>query len=283
MPKHWVLIVVGIAVMGSVGYSIAAGIIYLGPSIPGFEITGGNATDAGMTVDFGVNLSSAPPSPLSYEWFANGKVGYNNTFSSTFNSIGNYTVSLTLSMSSGHTKITKQFKERVNSDPLVRITENRSTIDVGQSISLTSMVNGGTAPYSYSWDFGSHKPDLVLKVNYNYWIPPPGFSGIQLEITDAAGYSVLSNSLYPGINSDPSINAYANTSKTTVGSPILFSACVSGGTSPYSYAWVLNGQTVSTLQDFVYSFSNAGTYVVEVIATDHVGESTSASITETIT
>ncbi len=247
--------------------------------IPGFEITGTNITDAGMTVNFGVNLSSAPPSPLSYEWFAMGKVSYSETFSTTFDRIGNYTVTLTVSMSNSHTKVTKQVDERVNSDPSAYITENRSVIDVGQSISFFSSVRGGTAPYSYAWSFGSSKANPVFQFNSQIAPPPPGYSGeVQLAVQDTAKFVVFSNSLYPEINYKPFVQTIVNSSWTDIGAPVSFSADPSGGTSPYSYSWTWDGQRISTSENFSYSFSKAGEQSVYLNLTDHVGLNASSLV-----
>jgi hypothetical protein len=265
-----------------VGYAVASGAIYLGPKVPGFNITGIGTTDVGVSVHFGVSFSSAPASTPYYLWFANGQSGTGEYFTMSFSSPGIHNISLQVSMSNNHTKRIEYAIETVNPDPTVKISENKNTIDAGQNISFSSSVSGGTGPFTYSWFAPANNPFGNLTQFYDNSDPNvqlySDIGGINLVVTDAAGFSVSSNVLSPVINTDPFVTASSNTTYTDVGSSVTFSASSYYGTAPYSYSWTWNGNIISTLQDFSYSFDQSGQQCVYVTVTDKVGMTASDNI-----
>lgn len=265
-----VIAVLAVSVAGaSVGYSIDSGIIYLGPSIPNFNVTGNGSTDVGVPVHLSISLDKAPASKLYYIWYANGRAGYNSGYTTEFNSPGIYNISLKVSMSNNHTSVSRSIREIVNPQPTITISENKNTIDAGQSISFSSRVSGGTGHYTYSWSFfpGSSEANPTVQLYSDLF-------GITATVTDSVGGSGQSNALYPTINSDPFVMANSNVSYTDVGSPVTFSATPSFGTSPYTYKWTWDGAVISTSQSFSYSFSQSGTQTVDVAMTDSSGYTT---------
>lgn len=262
-----IIAVLVVSVAGvSVGYSINSGVIYLGPPIPGFNVTGNGTTDAGIPVYLSVTLDKSPSSKLYYVWFANGKAGYGSHFETSFSSPGTYNISLKISMSDNHTSVKRIIKETVNPVPTITISENKNVIDAGQKITFTSTVRGGTGSYSYSWSYnpGASGPDPTAELFTD-------FGGITATVTDSVGGSSTSNTLDPTINAGPLVLATSNTSYTDIGSPVSFSASTSFGTSPFTYSWTWNGQVISTSQAFSYSFSQTGTQTVYCTVTDKLG------------
>ena len=275
ISKKLLSIIAGIVIVasGTTGYAIASGTIYLGPAIPGIHITGNGTTDAGVTVAYGISVNGTPAYPLYFYWESGHKVGTGTSFHDSFSSPGTYNVSLIVSMDNNHTKKIVTATEKVNSDPTVTIHENKNLIDSGQSITFSSSVSGGTAPYSYDWSYsGSTSPDPTLQIYADTF-------GISVSVTDAAGYSVSSNTLTPTVNTDPFVTVSSNTTFTDVGSPVSFSASPFYGTTPYSYSWTWNGNVISTSQDFSYSFDQSGQQYVYVTLTDAMGVTSSDYIT----
>ena len=275
ISKKILAILAGVVIVasGTVGFAVASGAIYLGPSIPKVTITGNGTTDAGMSVTFGISVNGTPAYPLYFYWSSGHKVGTGTKFSTSFASPGTYNVSLLVSMDSNHTKTTVTAKEIVNTDPTVTISENRNLIDAGQSISFTSSVSGGTGPYSYSWTYpGSSSADPIFQLYASI------IGGVYVTVTDAAGYSVNSNILNPTVNSDPYVTVSSNTTYTDVGSSVSFSASPYYGTPPYSYSWTWNGNVISTSQDFSYSFDQSGQQYVYVTLKDKLGETSTSDV-----
>ncbi|MFM9057064.1 MAG: beta strand repeat-containing protein, partial [Bacteroidota bacterium] len=122
-------------------------------------------------------------------------------------------------------------------------------------------VNGGTAPYSYSWNTGATTQDLSGIAAGTYTV----------VVTDANGCSISRNvtitqPLAPLSLSVNGTNVLCNGNAT--GAADL---SVSGGTAPYSYSWS-NGASTQDLSGLI-----AGTY--SVVVTDANGCSASTSLT----
>lgn len=270
MPRKTLSIIIAVLAVGVVGssvaYSIGSGIIYLGPSIPSFNVTGNGTTDVGIPIHLSISLDKAPASKLSYLWYANGKASYSSDFTTEYSSPGNYTISLKVSMSSNHTSVSREIKEIVNPQPTITISENKNTIDAGQEISFTSKVTGGTGPYQYSWPFpfSSTSANPTLKLYSD-------IGGITATVVDSVGGSGESNTLYPNISTDPFVIANSNTTYTDVNAPVTFSASPSYGVSPYSYQWSWDGSVISTSKSFSYSFSQSGSQTVNLQMKDSLG------------
>jgi hypothetical protein len=75
----------------------------------------------------------------------------------------------------------------------VSISPPSATILVGQSVTFTSTVSGGTTPYGYQWYLGGNS---VAGANSTSWIFTPAAIGVYyvyLNVTDANGTTAQSN------------------------------------------------------------------------------------------
>ncbi|MBI5914326.1 MAG: choice-of-anchor L domain-containing protein [Bacteroidetes bacterium] len=126
---------------------------------------------------------------------------------------------------------------------------------------ITSVVNGGTLPYTYLWGNGSTTPNLSSIIAGNYC----------LTVTDGMGCTLVScaDVTQPAelLLSTALTNAGCNG-----GTSGEIDLTVAGGTSPHTFDWA-SGQTSEDLANLP-----AGTYTVEV--TD--GNGCTASISENI-
>ncbi|KPV42571.1 hypothetical protein SE19_09195, partial [Acidiplasma aeolicum] len=115
-------------------------------------------------------------------------------------------------------------------------------------------------PYNYTWSINGNN---YYTKDVNVSFSASGSYTIELTVRDAADYSV-DTSMSETVNSDPVVSASSNVTSADVNYPIEFSSSPSGGTGPYSYSWALNGNVISTSQDFSYSFSTSGSYTLTV-------------------
>jgi hypothetical protein len=115
---------------------------------------------------------------------------------------------------------------------------------------------------------------------------------LKKEITIAACSAValivllgsVSYLLFPRVsvpaNPAPSVSVSPASVVIDVGRPQLFTSSASGGTSPYSYQWYLNGVAVSGATGSSWTFvpASQGSYTVYVNTTDKIGARAKSNI-----
>jgi hypothetical protein len=107
--------------------------------------------------------------------------------------------------------------------------------------SVTAVVTGGTAPFSYLWNTGDTGPTLSNITAGTYTV----------TVTDATSFTVIKNATVtqPDV---VNVDLIANTCEI----PIVITATGSGGDPPYNYNWSTGDNTA------VISVSTPGTYCV---------------------
>jgi hypothetical protein len=108
-----------------------------------------------------------------------------------------------------------------------------------QDGTVTSVVSGGTAPYSYIWY--SYSPDLQIGTT-------PGMTGLsdgwyRVDVTDANG---LTGST--AVNVNPLFHTFITTTPVSCNDEGSATVSATGGTAPYTYKWS-TGQTTATISN----------------------------------
>jgi len=240
-----------------------------------------NPSDIGQSVVFTASGSGGSGTYNNYNFYLNGgsvQSSSGNQWTEDFTSTGSNSVYVVITDSNGYSATSGTITQTVNTDPTVSISSSQNPTDVGNTVTFTSSVSGGTAGYSYSWSINGN---TYTTSSASYSFTSSGTYSVSLSVTDAAGY-VVTQTLDETVNSDPTVSASSSVSSADVGYSISFSSTPSGGTGPYTYSWTLNGNQLSTSQDFSYSFSSSGSYTLTVTVTDAVDTPTSASVTVTI-
>jgi plastocyanin len=92
-----------------------------------------------------------------------------------------------------------------------------------------------------------------------------------------------SNTAHVAVNGLPAVTISPTSATIHVGDTIGFTSTATGGTTPYTYQWYLNGAPVSGATNPTWTFSQpAGSYTVYLNITDNVGmraKSNVASVT----
>jgi len=152
----------------------------------------------------------------------------------------------------------------------VSISPLSTSIYMGQSVSFTSTASGGTPPYNYQWYLNNNPVPGATSSGWTFTPTAPGTFTIFLNVTDSLGYSAKSNEATVTVASQLSTSISPTSASILVGQSAIFTSTVSGGYTPYSYQWYLNGAPVSgaTSPSWTFTPTTSGIYYVYLKVTD---------------
>ncbi len=146
--------------------------------------------------------------------------------------------------------------------------------DAGVPVTLRAEVEGGFAPYEYSWSFGDGQNASASSdptVSHTYTLSGPYTAS--LNVTDSGGYNASGN-LNVEVQPDPEVSAPQATPRSIdAGGTTTLNASAFEGVPPYRFTW--SGLPVGCDPDgadrATCQWTAAGTWPVTVSATDAVG------------
>jgi parallel beta-helix repeat protein len=160
----------------------------------------------------------------------------------------------------------------------VSINPTTANIDPGESVTFTSSVAGGKAPYEYQWKLNGKE---VLDGTDSSWTFTPKKYGtyyISLGVSypfSTPPYSTPTTSDNSVITVGPLFNVYISPTSVGVfvGETVDFVSSVSSEYLPYSYQWYLNDKLVSGAEASTWNFTanTVGKYSVCLEVTDDIG------------
>ena len=258
-PKSWYPIIVGF------------GVPALAASISPSSVT----MDVGQSQTFTSTVLGGSP-PYSYQWYLNNAPvsgATDSTWIFTPGSPGSYTVHLNVTDSTSKTVKSNVAQVTVNPALSVSVLPSSVVMDVGQSQLFTSTVSGGTSPYTYQWYLNDAPVPGATSPTWTFAPSSAGSYTVYVNVTDSVGAKAKSNVVPVTVNPALSVSVSPASVVMDVGQSQLFTSSVSGGTSPYSYQWYLNGDPVSGATGSTWTFtpSSAGSFTVYLRVTDAVG------------
>jgi hypothetical protein len=154
----------------------------------------------------------------------------------------------------------------------VSIAPPSAIIDLGQSVSFTSTVSGGTSPYTYQWYKNGTAVPLATLSSWTFTPTSAGYYNIHLNVTDSTCTKAKSNISPVTVNPSLSMSISPTSSVIKLGQSVTFTSTVSGGTTPYSYQWYKNETAVPLANSSSWNFTPAltGYYVIFLKVTDSV-------------
>ncbi len=170
-----------------------------------------------------------------------------------------------------------------------------NSVDLGQTINLTSTITTGTPPYTYKWFYINpiYSYFTVGGNSANLSIDTTG-GGLEagnwdfiLQVTDSTGASVNSTEVTVMVFADPSVQIIPASLSMNVGQSKIFTAIASDGAGSYtSYKWYVNdvAQTGSG-STFDFSGEKIGIYDIYAVVKDSLGVTSfqSNSVTVNVT
>ncbi|MCI4321756.1 MAG: PKD domain-containing protein, partial [Thermoplasmata archaeon] len=152
------------------------------------------------------------------------------------------------------------------------------TADAGVAITLRGeAVGGGTAPYTYAWEFGDGTTGSGRNSSHTY--ATAGSYAGNWTVTDLIGGTVRA-SFDVAVQAPLSLGVGA--SALFAGAPGTTYANVTGGTAPFHVSWRFSDGGASASPYARHTFGSAGSYTIEAWANDSVGGSAHASTTVTV-
>ena len=152
----------------------------------------------------------------------------------------------------------------------ISISPTSKVLDLGQYVTFTSSVSGGTSPYSYQWYLNE---TAVAGANSNSWTFTPTSTGyylVHLNVTDNLGEEAKSNIAAVTVNPALSVSIQPVSSTITLGQSVSFNSTVSGGTQPYTYQWYVNETEPlgANSPSWIFTPASTGYYLVSLKAAD---------------
>lgn len=155
----------------------------------------------------------------------------------------------------------------VTAGPTITATASPTVLDVGATVAFSASATvPGTPPIAYSWNFGDGGTSTAGP-NVTHAYSAAGTYRTSVTGTDEHGLVSTAN-LTVLVNPLPALLIGENRSTTTVGYPVTFYANISGGTSPYRYAWNFGDGNRSAFPTPTHAFGSAGNYTVVVWTND---------------
>ena len=232
------------------------------------------ATDVGQAVSFEATAAGGAGG-YAYAWsFGDGTTSTVATPSHSYAAAGTYSVNAWVNDSGGGS-VARTIAVIVNPVPTVSIQASVAATDIGVAVHFTSTVTAGTAPIRYAWDFKDASSSTAVAPAHEY--ARAGVFVVELIVTDAVKVTAATT-VSVTVNALPAATAKASNSVPTVGESVGFTASVTDGTGPFTYAWVFGDGAVSSVQNPTHAYSASGTYPVHLWVNDSVGGSSLATI-----
>jgi len=159
-----------------------------------------------------------------------------------------------------------------------------ASVNVGDSVTFTSTVSGGTPPYSYQWYLDNNPISGATSASWAFTPTTTGNYTIHLNVTDNLGNIAKSNDAVVTVAAQLTASISPMSASVLVGQSVAFTSTVSGGYTPYTYQWYLNGNPVSgaTSASWTFTPTASGIYYVHLKVTDakaNTAQSDAARIT----
>jgi hypothetical protein len=250
--------------------------------VPSVSISPPSTTlDAGQSQLFASCVYNGAPS-FSYQWYLDGVAvsgAIGDTWTFTPLTAGSYTVCLNVTDAVGVVATSNAAHVIVNGAPSVTLSPSSATMDVGQPWPFQGALAGGTSPYTTEL-YLNGTPVATRGISPLTTLPPSHYT-VYVKINDAAGVTATSNTVNLTLNPALFISILPTAVAMSVGRSQTLTAIVSGGTSPYSYQWYLNGTAVldATNQSWTFTPTSSGSYLVCVKVNDSVAAQVTSNTT----
>src|SRR5437867_3469335 len=248
-----------------------------------------SSPQVGQQVTFSASASGGT-TPYSFSWsFGDGASGTGSSTTHTYPSAGTFNVILTVKdRSSPQQTATSQQSVSVSSPPpslTASFVYSPSTPQVGQQVTFTASVSGGTAPYTDSWSFGDGSTGTGPSVTHTY--SSAGSFTVTLTVKDSGvpQQTVTSQKTVTVTNPPPTLAASFSFSPSSpqAGQQVTFTASATGGTTPYSYTWTFGDGSYGTGSSLTQNYASIRSFTVVLTVKDSGSPQQTTSSQQSVT
>ncbi len=229
-------------------------------------ITVGAAPTAGFTYQIGgltAIFSNSSTNGDSYSWdFGDGSIpGTSANPSHTYDHVGTYMVSLTVTNECGSATVTQTVIIQ-GAAPVPAISANNTESCLPFSTQFMDQSTGN--PTAWSWTFQGGTPSTSTNPNPSVSYSAAGTYDVVLTVTNIFGTATQSFPAYITVLAAPVAGFSFVANQLTV-------SFASTSQNATSYAWNFGDGTNSTAQDPAHTYSNPGTYTVSLAVSNNCG------------
>jgi PKD repeat protein len=159
--------------------------------------------------------------------------------------------------------------------PLVSVAVNPSPAYVGVVVNFTATATG-TGPFAYTWQFGDGTNGSGATADHTYGVAGTFTATVTVVDNGTGGSNVTSVPVT--VYALPSVVIVADAGTNGSGS-FAFHARLLGGVGPGSFVWAFGDGVLGHGENVTHTYTSAGTYLVNVTATDASLRSSYANVT----
>ncbi len=246
-----------------------------------------NPTDVGVATTLTVTPVAAAGTVFTYTWTGLPAGCTSSNVSSlpcTTTTAGTYSVGVSMKSQFGETATATPVSLVVNGLPVVSsFTVTPNIADLGISVTFTTVVTGGTSPFTYAY---TGLPAGCGSTSGTFMCAPTvaGTFTVNVTATDSLGKSAGGHAVVVTLNPIPTVAVSLSSSSVTVNNAVTITAAVTGGTSPYTYAYtnLPAGCATANASSLSCTPTATGTFTVTVTVTDASGKMASSTATLTV-
>jgi PKD repeat protein len=156
-----------------------------------------------------------------------------------------------------------------------------ATIDVGQSATASTVASSPRGGWHYLW---LGLPPGCTSVDAANEVCQPSAAGsfpVTVHVRDAPGLQVVSFPATLTVNARPTATAQAAPTSGVVPLQVTFTAATTGGTPPFTFAWVFGDGSIGVGANPTHTYLGAGSFGVRLWANDSFGLSAESNLTVT--
>ena len=220
---------------------------------------------------------------VSYAWSGGGDPasGSNAEFVTSFATVGDRTISLTVSNSGGSASDSTSVavEQVVQASAIDSISCSPAAPEVGETVTCSASLGGGE-PDFYTWRGGGDPPG-GNDASFSTSFASPGARTISLAVSNIVGEDSASTTVaVQGALREPVLDGIScSPSLPTVGQAVTCSASLSGG-PPDTYSWSGDGQPAAGSDaNFTTTFASAGNQTVTLSVANEYGSSITLTFT----